>query len=292
MSGVAVGRALAVALLGMGLVAATWRRPERQRAFLAGDRSVPPERPTGATQAKSGEPQPQARAPLATLTGDAVRISGGPVELDAAGQVRVTDGATLDLAGVSARLSLLRGGSIQLCGPARMSVAAGGSQALLISLEQGSLALRYASPVADSLLTPDYRITTVVPPDQLATVSASVGIAASGALCVLNRGSALTVERLFDGAHQSVINGQAFLFGPAGPPQAVASCPCVAASPGPVPMPPANPAAGAGPLFPGQPALSVNANTPPAPPGATTATPAPRAKRHNAFSRFFHWLFG
>ncbi|MGH9481875.1 MAG: prephenate dehydratase domain-containing protein [Terriglobales bacterium] len=38
------------------LMAATWRRPERQRASLAGNRSAPSERPTGATQAKSGEP--------------------------------------------------------------------------------------------------------------------------------------------------------------------------------------------------------------------------------------------
>ncbi|MGH9481958.1 MAG: substrate-binding domain-containing protein, partial [Terriglobales bacterium] len=37
-------------------LAATGRHPERQRASLAGNRSAPTERPTGATQAKSGEP--------------------------------------------------------------------------------------------------------------------------------------------------------------------------------------------------------------------------------------------
>ncbi|MGH9482578.1 MAG: ABC transporter permease, partial [Terriglobales bacterium] len=37
-------------------MAATWRRSGRQRASLAGNRSTPTERPTGATQAKSGEP--------------------------------------------------------------------------------------------------------------------------------------------------------------------------------------------------------------------------------------------
>lgn len=234
---------------------------------------------------------PQTKPPLATLTGDAVQISGGPVELDAAGQVRVPNGAVLDLAGTAATLNLLRGGSIQLCGPARLSLAAGGERALLLSLEQGSLALRYASPVADSLLTSDYRITTVVPPDQLATVSASVGIAGSGAVCVLNRGSALQVERLFDGERRYVINGQAFLFPTTGAPQPVASCPCTAAAPAAVPTPPGNPGQGASPLFPGQPALSVNAiGSTPAP--DETAGAAPPKKRHNVFSRFYHWLFG
>ncbi|MGH9482734.1 MAG: hypothetical protein ACRD1L_11660, partial [Terriglobales bacterium] len=38
------------------LTAANWKRPERQRAPLALDRSAPPERSTGTTQARSGEP--------------------------------------------------------------------------------------------------------------------------------------------------------------------------------------------------------------------------------------------
>ncbi|MGH9483277.1 MAG: lysophospholipid acyltransferase family protein [Terriglobales bacterium] len=38
------------------LTVAPWRRSERQNTPLDGDRSAPPERPTGATQAKSGEP--------------------------------------------------------------------------------------------------------------------------------------------------------------------------------------------------------------------------------------------
>ena len=43
-------------LAGVAPLAATWRRPERQRASLAGNRSPHSKRPSGATQAKSGEP--------------------------------------------------------------------------------------------------------------------------------------------------------------------------------------------------------------------------------------------
>jgi len=43
-------------------LAATWRRPERQRASLAGNRSPDSKRPSGATQAKSGEPLAPFRA--------------------------------------------------------------------------------------------------------------------------------------------------------------------------------------------------------------------------------------
>ncbi|HVA63296.1 MAG TPA: hypothetical protein VNF74_06200 [Terriglobales bacterium] len=238
-------------------------------------------------------PQAQ-RLPLATLAGTSVRVSGGAVELDAAGRLRVPDGARIALDGTSAELDLVRGGSIHLCGPARMSLAAGGAQALLVSLERGALELRYASPVADSLLTPDYRITTVVPPDQLATVSASVGLEANGNLCVLNRGSALTVERLYDGVEQSVINGQGFEFPPSGAAQVAASCPCAAPPPGAVVSPPRSPAQGAGPLFPQQPALTVQAGAapPPAAPAAAAPAPAPAPRHHNALVRFLRWLFG
>ncbi|HUX65875.1 MAG TPA: hypothetical protein VMV31_00145 [Terriglobales bacterium] len=239
--------------------------------------------------------QAPAPAPLATLAGASVRIAGGAVELDAAGRLRVPDGARIALDGASAELNLVRGGSIHLCGPAQMSLAAGGAQALLLSLQRGALELRYASPVADSLLTPGYRLTTVVPPDQLATVSASVGLEANGDLCVLNRGSALTVERLYDGAERAVINGQGFAFPPAGAPQAVASCPCAAALPPPVVSPPRPPSQGAGPLFPQAPALTVAAGAPP--PGPAPAAPAaaaarPVAHRPNVLVRFFRWLFG
>ncbi|MGH3183091.1 MAG: PAS domain-containing protein, partial [Streptosporangiaceae bacterium] len=46
------------------LPAANWKRPERQRAPLALDRSAPPERSTGTTQARGGEPPGRSPEPV------------------------------------------------------------------------------------------------------------------------------------------------------------------------------------------------------------------------------------
>lgn len=236
----------------------------------------------------------QARTPLATLTGASVQISAGATALNAAGQLQVFDGAGLTLTGATAQLSLARGGSVHLCGPAQVSLASGGQGALLISLSLGAVEMRYASSVADSLLTPDFRVISVVPPGQMAAVSAAAAVEPDGTLCVANAGSALSVERLWDGTQQYVINGQAIAFHPDAAPTPVASCPCQAVAPAAVAPSPTNPTA-AGSLFPAQPALAVQAGqeSAPAAAAAPTATAAPSAPHHrNVLSRFFHWLAG
>lgn len=233
---------------------------------------------------------------LATLSGSSVTITGtaGPVptELDAAGKVRVMDGATVNLDGREAQLALVRGGTIHLCGPARMSLATGGENALLLSLSSGGLYLRYASPVADSLLTPDFRLTTVVPPDQLATVSAAVSLAPNGALCVLNRGSALSLERLADGAQQYVINGDTMVFQPGGGSATVNSCPCAAAAPGAVAT--GVPEGGAaGGMFPSAPALTVDGGpVPQSSAAAMPGAPVEPGTHRNLLVRFWRWMLG
>ncbi|HXR98791.1 MAG TPA: hypothetical protein VN709_13200 [Terriglobales bacterium] len=241
---------------------------------------------------------------LATLSGSSVTMIGAspggsgpvPTELDAAGRVRVMDGATVNLDGRSARLNLVRGGTIDLCGPARLGLAAGGQSALLLSLSSGSLYLRYPSPVADSLLTPDFRLTTVVPPDQLATVSAAVSLAPNGALCVLNRGSALSLERLANGAQQYVINGDTIVFQPEGGSTTVSSCPCAAPAPaGPAAASGSRAGNAAGELFPSGPALTVNGQSAgePVPESSIAAMPGgamPQQAHRNLLVRFWRWI--
>ncbi|HXE32001.1 MAG TPA: hypothetical protein VN515_09405 [Terriglobales bacterium] len=235
----------------------------------------------------------QTRTPLATLTGASLQISGGAAGLNAAGQLQVFDGTEMTLTGAAAQLGLARGGSIHLCGPAQVSLASGGQGALLISLSRGAVDLRYASGVPDSLLTPDFRVTSVVPPGQLAAVSAAAAVEPDGTLCLANTGSALSVERLWDGTQQYVINGQALAFHPAAAPVPVSSCPCQAAAPAAVATAPAA-SAQAGTLFPTQPALVVQAGqeSVPAKVAAPAAAAPARPHHRNALSRFFHWLVG
>lgn len=228
-------------------------------------------------------------APIATVAGASVRVSGAPVALNAGGRMQIYDGAHLRVASAAgaAQLDLTRGGAIRVCGPARLGLAAGGGGALLISLDTGGLEMRYASPVADSLLTPDFRVTTVVPPQQVATVSANAALAADGTLCLSNRGSALAVENLWNGQRRYLVGGQSLVFHPDGQVAPAASCPCAAAPPPPAP---AAPSAAEGALFPAAPALTVNAHPDL---GALTPAPPPRpAPHHNFLVRFFRWLAG
>lgn len=228
---------------------------------------------------------------LATLAGAGAALSGPAATLDAHRQLEVSSGATISATAAGAELDLRRGGRIQLCGPARLGLNRGGGNALLLSLQAGAVNLRYAAPVADALLTPDFRVSTVIPPGQEATVSANLALTAQGSLCLSNHGSALSLQRLWDGSQQFVVAGETIEIDPGGSQKDVAACPC--ASPPPIAVP-SDVAAGAaaGALFPGQPALSVNGGNAPPPPYANSPAPPLRPHHRNPFSRFFHWLFG
>lgn len=246
-----------------------------------------------AADAAGAGPQATTGEPLGTLSGDGVEVqprTDMAARLDRQGRLEVPDGARIVLRGPAARLRLSRGGEVSLCGPARVSLTRGGRQALLIGLAEGALELRYAAGVADVWLTPDFRITTVVPPKQLAAVSASLAVKPGGTICLMNRGSALSVVRLLDGQQHYVINGQSYQFSPAGAIEAVPSCPCATAAPEAVPAPNRGPAV----LFPSAPALQVEANATPAVSEATTAAPssAPPSPHHNFLVRFLRWLVG
>lgn len=227
---------------------------------------------------------------LATLSGAGAALSGATATLDARLQLEVPSGATISATAAGAELDLRRGGRVQLCGPARLGLNRGGGDSLLLSLQAGAVNLRYAAPVADALLTPDFRVSTVIPPGQEATVSANLALSADGTLCLANHGSALSVQRLWDGSQQYVVAGETIALQPGGSQKEVPNCLC--ASPAPPPVPP-QAAAGnaAGALFPGQPALSVNGATGPVT-AAPSAASAPKPRHHNVFSRFFHWIFG
>lgn len=230
-------------------------------------------------------------AMLATLAGAGAALSSATATLDAQQQLEVPSGAIISATAAGAELDLRRGGRIQLCGPARLGLNRGGGDALLFSLQTGAVNLRYAAQVSDALLTPDFRISTVIPPGQMATVSANLALTAQGALCLANHGSALSVQRLWDGSQQYVVAGETIELEPGGSQKEIADCPC--ASPAPMPVPQgAVSGNAAGAMFPGQPALSVNGATGAPSPAASAGAAAPKPRHHNLFSRFFHWIFG
>jgi len=256
---------------------AAWSLP----GYAAGAQMAPPASPVSLAG-------PEA---LATVAGTSVEMSGAPVAFNAQGRLQIFDGARLQVArDAGAQLDLARGGTIRLCGPARVDLARGGGGALLIALDAGGVELRYAAAVPDSLLTPDFRLTTVVPPRQMAAVSANAGLEADGTLCLTNHGSALSVQNLWTGAQRFVIGGDSLEFHPGGATTAVAACPC--ASPAPAAV--TTPASAEGALFPSSPALAVQANgvAGAATAAAPTNAPAPRRTHHNALVRFFRWLAG
>ena len=264
---------------------AAWSLP----GYVAGAQMAPPASSAVATGAEA----------LATVAGTSVEMSGAPVAFNAQGRLQIFAGARLQVERASsaaagtagAQLDLTRGGTMRLCGPARVDLAGGGGGALLIALDAGGVALRYASAVSDSLLTPDFRVTTVVPPQQMATVSANAGLEADGTLCLTNHGSALAVQNLWTGAQRFVIGGDSWEFHPGGATTAVAACPCASPEPAAV----TTPADAEGALFPSSPALAVQAhgaNGGSAASPAAANPPAPGRAHHNVFVRFFRWLAG
>lgn len=238
---------------------------------------------------------------IGTVSGKQVQLRG-VIQIQA-GQPVVSSGTEIDVAQGAARLHLQRGGEILICGPARLSVIAGGSGSLLISLEQGGINLRYASGVPDSVLTPDFRVDTVVPPGEFSSTSASLALDQTGRLCIHDQGSALTLQAMAGGNDHSLIAGDRLLFRPSdGASTPVPSCSCDPRPPAPVPETRQQEDT-VGTLFPQTASLRYSppppspapAATSPAPhataPVRTAASPKPERPRHRGFfARLFGWM--
>jgi hypothetical protein len=243
--------------------------------------------------------QQPAATTVGTIEGNQVRLKGA-VQVQA-GHLAVASGTEIDVLQGDAELHLQRGGTVHICGPARLTVIAGGGGAMLLSLQQGGIRLRYASAVPDQVLTPDFRVTTVVPPGQYSSTSASLALDAHGQLCVHNLGSALTLQTL-DGTGHNIIAGDQLLFQPSsGAASTVPSCSCNQPAPAAVAETQQQKEA-VGSLFPQGASLKYSTKPAPAVPGQpsaappSTAAPAPAKPAHphhrNFFSRIFGWLFG
>jgi len=256
-----------------------------------------------------------AQKPVGTVDGAQVQLQG-TVQVQA-GRPVVSSGTEIDVSQGDAELHLERGGTIRICGPARLTVIEGGGGAMLISLQQGGIELRYASPVPDSILTPDFRVDTVVPPGQFTSTSTSLALEAQGKLCIHNQGSALTLQAMASGQQRNLIAGDSLLFNPAdGSVVASPACSCESPAPAAVPETPSQ-RESVGSLFPKTASLQYSNSAPlPPPAAASTTSPAPASvaaapsspaqvaaapkpvarpahPHHRSFlARMFGWLFG
>jgi hypothetical protein len=263
-------------------------------------------------------------------------LQGGEVDLHGAvsmvgGRTQVLSGTVVELRGGDARLLLNRGGYVRLCGPLRATFLAGGGGALLISVDRGSVELRFAAHAADSFVTPDYEVVVSVPQGEIGVVSASIAIDQNGHMCIANRGSLLRITDRWAGQDYTVPDSARLLFVPERiPVPSISECGCT--PPPPAPLIEANAESGATtrspqavttlryPDVPQPPAPSRTAPPPPRPavanrvappPSRPTAAPVPKTKappakgpavktkagpapqkRRNIISRLFHKLFG
>lgn len=235
-----------------------------------------------------------AQQPVGSVEGYQVRLKGA-VQVQA-GHLTVASGTEIDVPQGDADLHLHRGGTLHICGPARLAVIVGGRGAMLISLQQGGIRLQYASPVADQVLTPDFRVTTVVPPGQYSSTSASLALGPQGRLCVHNLGSALILQTL-DGGQHNIIAGDRLLFQPADGSSATApSCICDQSGPAAV-AETKKQRETVGELFPQTQSLKYSAAAPSPTSAASPQSAVPAGKpvqrhHHNFFARVFGWLFG
>src|SRR5207245_10984060 len=116
--------------------------------------------------------------------------------LRSGGDVRVKSG--------TARIDLVEGGQISICGPAHLSVLKSGGS-LTIALDTGTIHVHIEDHLAVNIYTPQIQAQTVAIGD--GPRDALVGFNASGAMCIRATRGAIRVEQQLTG--QSVLIPQA-----------------------------------------------------------------------------------
>ena len=164
------------------------------------------------------------KEPVGAIEGEAVTVEG-PMKMDVAGsQLRTVllSGSKIQVKSGTARIELVEGGQIAICGPAHLSVLKSGG-ALTVALESGTIHARIERAPALTVYTPQIQASPVAIGD--AARDTLVGLNAAGAMCIRAASGAVRVEQQLSG--QSVIvpqggevqllNGQIDSLRPGGP---------------------------------------------------------------------------
>ena len=142
----------------------------------------------------------------ATITG----MSPGAIPV-ANGRTELTGNPTVTAGAHSAEIKLTRGGTARVCQSTPLHLSQSPPSAILFTLDRGALEIHMKTTPADSLLTPDLRLT----PLATGALELSIHVSANGDTCVDNHGRhapAINVVDAFGQATYLLKAGQHVLF--------------------------------------------------------------------------------
>jgi len=143
---------------------------------------------------------------VGVVEGESISVTG-PMSVEVVqGEVRTVlrSGGDVLVKSGTARIDLVEGGQISICGPAHLSVLKSGGS-LTIALDTGTIHVRIEDHLAVNIYTPQIQAQTVAIGD--GPRDALVGFNASGAMCIRAMRGAIRVEQQLTG--QSVLIPQA-----------------------------------------------------------------------------------
>ena len=143
---------------------------------------------------------------VGVIEGESISVTG-PMSVEVVqGQVRTVlrSGGDVRVKSGTARIDLVEGGQISICGPAHLSVLKSGGS-LTIALDTGTIHVHIEDHLAVNIYTPQIQAQTVAIGD--GPRDALVGFNATGAMCIRAIRGAIRVEQQLTG--QSVLIPQA-----------------------------------------------------------------------------------
>ncbi len=143
---------------------------------------------------------------VGVIDGESISVTG-PMSMEVVhGQVKtiLRSGSDVRVKSGAARINLVEGGQISICGPAHLSLLKSGGS-LTIALDTGTIHVRLERELALNIYTPQIQAQTVSIGD--GPRDALVGFDASGAMCIRANLGAIRLEQQLTG--QSVLVPQA-----------------------------------------------------------------------------------
>ncbi len=171
----------------------------RRRALVAAGGLLCSAAALGLAAARADQPPTD---PVGTIEGDAIAVEG-PMTVEVVGgrvHTILRSGSDIRVKSGSARIDLVEGGQLVICGPAHLSVLKSGG-ALTVALDSGTLHAHIEREPALTIYTPQIQAKPVAIGD--GAQDTLVGLDAAGAMCIRASSGAVRIEQQLTG--QSVL---------------------------------------------------------------------------------------